>query len=73
VAERTREPREVLILPVTLLVCAVWALSAGIGALTGDFRFFEIASGPFVMMCGYVFGVKIIRGGRDDVAPRRRE
>jgi vancomycin permeability regulator SanA len=68
-----RELREILLLPVTVLICGVWGLSAGIAFLTSNVTFFEVATGPFVMMCGYVFGVKIMReGDTTPVVLRRR-
>jgi hypothetical protein len=56
--------RNWLIRPIALLIAAVWCVSAVFGLLTHDYVTLEIATAPFLMMCGYVFGVAVIRPAR---------
>jgi hypothetical protein len=64
--ERQREPRERLVLPVATLICGMWVLSGVIALVQGDALIFQIVSGPFVLMCGYVFGIKLARGKEEE-------
>lgn len=60
-----RPLRDLLVIPLTAVITLMWSI-AGIAALvTGETYVFGLASGPFVMVCGYAFGIKLEqrRGG----------
>ncbi len=46
---------------VTAILTAMW-VAAGVKAIvTGDITAFGLVTGPFTLMCGYVFGVSLLR------------
>lgn len=56
-----RELRDRLGPPVAAAITVMW-VAAGIGALwSAEIQVFVIASGPFTLLCGYLFGVQIVR------------
>lgn len=60
-AEERAEARSRLIVPIAAAVTLMWMVS-GVSALyTGQAEVFILASGPFGLMCGYVFGVGVMR------------
>lgn len=51
-----------ILVPVAAAVTCMW-IAAGVRAeLTGDVAMFAIATGPFGLLCGYLFGSGIVRG-----------
>jgi len=57
-------PSRALVAAVAFAVTAVW-VTAGLSAVyTHDVQPFLIASGPFTILCGYLFGVAIVRAPR---------
>lgn len=45
----------------TSVITAVWMLTAARYALTGDVQGFAVATGPFGLMCGAIFGIGFVR------------
>ena len=57
-------PSRGLIAAVAFAVTAVWVTSGLSAVYTHDVQPFLIASGPFTILCGYLFGVAIVRAPR---------
>lgn len=57
--------RNRLILPVAAVLTLMWVVAGLKAMLTGDNATFLIVSTPFGLLCGYVFGVSIIRPSRE--------
>lgn len=59
--------RERLVIPLAAAVTTLW-LAAGFYALvTTEVRVLVIASGPFSIIIGYVFGVSLVRRAENHV------
>jgi hypothetical protein len=44
----------------------MWLASGFAGLLTGQLQVFVVATGPFGIVCGYLFGVSLIRRNGHD-------
>ncbi len=53
--------RLLLIVPVSTAVTTIWVVTAVRFALYGDAQGFLIATGPFSLLCGYLFGISFPR------------
>lgn len=57
-----RDPlRDRLVVPIALGIFGLWMVAGFVSLVTRDVRVFLIASGPFGGVCGYVFGIGIVR------------
>ena len=53
--------RRFLVVPVAIVLTAMWLASGVSAVVTGNVNAFVIASGPFGLLCGYLFGISVIR------------
>lgn len=58
-----RDPLAWLVVGVTTLV---WVATAGQAILTASFTLFEIATGPYLLVVGWVTGVKVFSKRHED-------
>lgn len=56
-----------LLVPVSTIITAAW-LAAGVRAVWfGDVQVLVVMSGPFTLLCGYLFGVSLMKRTEGDV------
>ncbi len=56
-------PRDSLIVPLAIIVSIGFLASLAEALYRNDVQVLLVASGPFGLLCGYVFGVSIKRNG----------
>lgn len=55
-----RDARLMLLVPVSAIITAAW-VAAGVRAVWfGDVQMLVIVSGPFTLLCGYLFGISLM-------------
>jgi len=54
------EPRDRLVIPVAAVVTLLWAIAGVVALVTAQVQVFLIVTGPFGVVIGYVFGVRLI-------------
>ena len=59
--EPERDLRDRLRLPVAFAVLLMWVAAGGAALITEDASVFIVTSGPFTILCGYLFGTEILR------------
>jgi hypothetical protein len=50
-----------LIIPLAVAVTLMWLAAGTAALLSSDDKVFIVASGPFSLICGYVFGISLVR------------
>lgn len=55
-----------LVVPVAMTVLLGWAASLGYAVLKGDIQPLTVTTPVMLLLAGYVFGVSITRGPRDE-------
>lgn len=56
-----RDARLILLIPVSVIITATW-VAAGVRAVWfGDVQMLVIVSGPFTLLCGYLFGISLMK------------
>jgi len=69
-SSRGRDPLTWIVVATTTVV---WIMTAGAGVITGEFRLFEFATGPYLLVVGYVTGAQVLRRGNGYERPDDRE
>ncbi len=63
-AENGERRRLLLLVPIATVITAIWAVCALRAAIYGDTRALVIATAPFTILCGFLFGLRIPGGGK---------
>lgn len=53
--------RDILILPVSIIVCLAWIVSLYSAAVENQYTMLTITTPAMLMLLGYVFGVSIVK------------
>ena len=56
-----KSPRDMLIIPLAIVVAIGWLGSLASGVLSQNYTSFEIATPVMILLAGYTFGVQIVR------------
>lgn len=61
-------PRDILVLPLAIVVAAAWVASLVAGMFEQTFVALEVTTPVMLILTGYVFGVQIVKGagGKDE-------
>lgn len=61
-----RTAREILAVPLGIVVGVGWAASLVMGLITNSFVGLEITTPVMLLLSGYVFGVQIVRSAKNE-------